>query len=92
VNVADVALLITAIAVLIGSVSAPFLALRLKHLDIKVAQIDHAVNGKPVGAQTMQSQIGEIHHRDFPTEPNGDAVLPLLRQILANQEPNKKGA
>ena len=55
----------------------------------KVDQIDHAVNGKPPGATTMVSQVQQLHDDKFPS-PNGDAVLPLLRQVAADVAALKK--
>jgi len=51
---------------------------------VVVRLIDHAVNGRPVGAASIQDQIADIHSRDLSTpKTNGDAVIPLLRDILA---------
>jgi hypothetical protein len=76
-----VATTLTALAAVLGGIALIITAYTGLIVARRVKAIDHAVNGKPVGAQTMQSQVGEIHRRG-----DTDAVLPLLRQILSNQE------
>lgn len=66
----------------------------------KIRDIDHAVNGKGPGAQTMQSQITELHgdreeeeeHRDrslpppprIPPEINGTDLATLMQLLVAD--------
>lgn len=54
----------------------------------KVKQIDHAVNGKAAGAQSMQSQVSDLHDQlptPVPVLPE-ESVRDLLRRILAHLE------
>ena len=86
----DLAFLITAIGGFIAVTVPAFVVLRRelrvtsKVVDathVLTQHIDHAVNGKPLGAQTLQNQIGKMYEREFPPPVNGDGVLPLLRQM-----------
>jgi hypothetical protein len=87
----DFALLITAVGGFIAVVTPAFIVLRRElRVNNRVTaatheltrHIDHAVNGKPAGAQTLQNQVGKMYAREFPPpEENGQAVLPLLRQV-----------
>ena len=97
----DFALLLTALGGFVVVVTPAFIALRRELRDnTKVTaethevtaetheltrHIDHAVNGKPAGAQTLQNQVGKMYAREFPPpEENGQAVLPLLRQVAGD--------
>lgn len=62
----------------------------------KIAAIDHAVNGKPVGAQSIQSQVSDLHSDrppppQIPVEVNGEALLPLVRRLVAYIEEDRNG-
>lgn len=57
------------LAAVITAVLTPVVLIYLAHLNKKVTQqaaaiqhIDHAVNGKAPGAQSMVSQVNDIHH------------------------------
>jgi hypothetical protein len=87
----DFALLITAVGGFIAVTVPAFIVLR-RELRVNnqvtaathelTRHIDHAVNGKPLGAQTLQNQIGKMYAREFPPlEENGESVLALLRQV-----------
>lgn len=55
----------------------------------KVTQIDAAVNGKPPGETTMVSQVQDLHDQipaPVPPVEDQDAVLPLLKKVLAELE------
>jgi hypothetical protein len=51
----------------------------------EVQEINHAVNGKPRGAQSIQSQVQDLHD-DRPGEPppGGRALLPMMEELVRN--------
>lgn len=49
------------LAAVITAISTPIALVLIAVLNRKVGKIDHAVNGKVVGEQSMVSQVGEIH-------------------------------
>lgn len=61
----------------------------------KITAIDHAVNGKPAGAQTMQSQVSDIHSdRPAPLradpELNDAAIRDMLRELVAESRERRQ--
>jgi limonene-1,2-epoxide hydrolase len=62
--------------------SAKEIAEEVKATGQKVTQIDHAVNNRPVGAKTVEKQVGEMHDREFP--PADIGVHPLVHQIATD--------
>lgn len=80
-DLAGVALLITAIAALITAISTARRAATVGSQVLeKVVQIDHAVNGKEPGDETMGDQV-----------QTATAVLPLVRQIAVDVKDLKPG-
>jgi hypothetical protein len=61
------------IAAIITSITTPIVLIYLAFLGRKVTHIDHAVNGKEPGAQSMVSQVDDIH-RVAVHDPEPDAV------------------
>lgn len=58
--------------------------------------IDHAVNGKPAGAQTLQSQVADIHSDrppppPLPPELNNAAVREMLQFLVASEHERRSG-
>jgi len=94
VSLANVAAFVVAIALLITASSGAYAQIRsvrkVAETHGMVKQIDAAVNGKPPGATTMVSQVQDMHDR-LPPVTNGDAVLPMLRTILAKMEAEAEG-
>lgn len=81
---AGVAQLVTSLALLVGAIGGFRVARRVK-------QIDAAVNGKPPGETTMVKQVQDLTDKAFPPDPgNGDAVLPLLRRLVADFAEHKE--
>lgn len=78
------AALLIGFAAVIGSLVSGYTAVRNTR---KIRDIDHAVNGKPTGAQTMQSQISDLHNRPelaTPEEIDEAALLPLVKLLVAD--------
>lgn len=72
-----IALAITALG---GAAAAIIMAIKTAKT---VQKIDHAVNGKQPGDQTMVSQVADLHSdRPVPVEVNGGALLPLVRYLV----------
>ena len=55
------------VAAVITAISTPIVLIVVARINAKVKHIDHAVNGKEPGAQSMVSQVAEIH--DVVIEP-----------------------
>lgn len=79
-------------ALLLGCGAAGYLALSRKLAQARrmvesthamVVQVDRAVNGKPMGEETMVAQVQDLHDRE-PAQEDADAVLPLLRQLASD--------
>jgi uncharacterized protein YoxC len=72
------------VAAVITAITTPVVLVIVAFLSRKVTHIDHAVNGKDKGAQTMVSQVDDMHKGDFPPviDTNGAAVLPLVKLLV----------
>jgi hypothetical protein len=57
---------LTGIAAVITAVTGPIALVLIAYLNRKVTHIDHAVNGKAPGAQSMVSQVADIHDEVLP--------------------------
>ena len=82
------------LAAVITALATPAVLVILARMNRKVTQIDHAVNGKAIGAQSMVSQVDDMHKGDFPPDDaiNGAALLPLVRMLVADmQKRNQEG-
>lgn len=80
-----IAALGTAIAVVINAFKTGKI---VKATQGKVLEIDHAVNGKQPGAQSMVSQVDDLHKEIpiplIPEAVNGAALLPLVKELYAD--------
>ena len=76
--------IILALATLLTAFGAFLQSLRNNR---QITQINHAVNGKIAGAQSMQSQVDDLHRympdhaADAEAEAEADALLPLVREM-----------
>ena len=52
---------LTGIAAIITAITTPITLVFIAFLNRKVTHIDHAVNGKEPGQQSMVSQVADIH-------------------------------
>ena len=81
----------TAVAVIINALKTGKI---VKATQEKVLEIDRAVNGKEAGAQSMVSQVDDMHKGDFPPITpeviNGAALLPLVRLLVEDMEERKR--
>lgn len=80
------AALITSIGTLLTAVVGGIVAVKsLKRTELRVADIDHAVNGTDPGERSIRDNVQDLHDNKF--EP----IPPLVRQIVAllqaNEEP-----
>lgn len=74
------------IAAIIGSAASFYMAVRNTK---KITDIDHAVNGRPKGSQTMQSQVDDIHSDrpkppGLPPEMKTAAIVDKINILLAD--------
>lgn len=79
-------------AAVIGSVASGYMSIKNTK---KITDIDHAVNGKPAGAQSLQSQVSDIHSDrpkppQFPAELNDAAIKEMLRILVADMYDRRK--
>lgn len=80
---------LTGVGAVLGGVGTLIIAAAALRAGKTIKAIDTAVNGKPKGAQTIQSQVDDLHS-DRPKPPevtpeiNGDALLPLVRLLVAD--------
>lgn len=80
------------VAAVIGAGASAYMAVKNTK---KIRDIDHAVNGRPRGAQTMQSQVDDIHSTQPPPlaiteEINGEALLQLVRELVAAERERRR--
>jgi hypothetical protein len=86
VDLFGVAAVITATGVAVGALLAAFLPYRTtKATHAIVKEIDRAVNGKPAGETTMVQQIQDLTDT-AASEPEPDAIVPMLKRILEQLE------
>lgn len=74
------------VALVIGAISSFYMAIKNTK---KIRAIDHAVNGRPIGAQTMQSQVDDLHSDRppppaLPPEFNDAAIRDMLKLLVAD--------
>ena len=62
---------LTGIAAIITAITGPIALVLVAHLNRKVTHIDHAVNGKEPGAQSMVSQVADIHEATTDIQEDG---------------------
>lgn len=62
------------VAAVITAISTPLALVFIAILNRKVTHIDHAVNGKAPGAQSMVSQVADIHEVVLPDAGSGSDV------------------
>lgn len=73
-DLAGIGLVLTGSAAVIGSLAAAYMTIRNSN---RIRDIDHAVNGRPKGAQTMQSQVADLHQDlSLPGEAHHPLALP----------------
>lgn len=82
------------VAAVIGSLASGYMSIKNTK---KIRDIDHAVNGKPEGAQSLQSQVADIHSDrpappPLPPEMNDAAIKQMLQFLVAaeNERRNNK--
>lgn len=80
------------LAAVIGALASFYMTIKNTK---KIRDIDHAVNGKPTGAQSMQSQVSDLHSDrpappHIPEEINGAALLPLVRLLVADMHQRRQ--
>lgn len=87
------------VAAVIGSLASFYMAVRntkkIRSIDKKTEDIDHAVNGRPLGAQTLQSQVSDLHSDrppppQLPEEMQGVAIRDKLDLLLADMYERRK--
>lgn len=84
--------ILVGIAAVIGSTASFWMAIKNTK---KIRDIDHAVNGKPPGAQSIQSQVTDLHS-DRPEPPKVDpelndaAIRDMLRELVADARERRR--
>jgi hypothetical protein len=91
----NAAAIITALSVLTTAMAGAFtlIYITLRNVKGKIIDIDHAVNGKAPGEQSMVSQVEDIHAELPPKaveEINGSAIAPLVRELYADMQARRK--
>ncbi len=86
VDFTGVGAILVGIAAVIGSLASFWMAIKNTK---KIRDIDHAVNGKPPGAQSIQSQVTDLHSDrpkppKLPEEMNDAAIKQMLQLLVAD--------
>lgn len=79
-----IAALLVGIAALLGSLVSGYVAIVNTR---RIRDIDHAVNGRPKGAVTMQRQVADLHEdRPFPPKQgvDGAAIRDMVSLLVAD--------
>lgn len=79
-------------AAVIGALASFYMSIKNTK---KIRDIDHAVNGRPKGAQTMQSQVADIHSDRpeppaLPEEFNDAAIRDMLKLLVADMHERRR--
>lgn len=84
VSAEGIAALLVGAAAVIGSLVSGYVAIVNTR---RIRDIDHAVNGRPLGAITMQKQVADLHDdRPFPPREgvDGAAIREMVAMLVAD--------
>lgn len=84
--------ILVGVAAVIGSLASFWMAIKNTK---KIRDIDHAVNGKPAGAQSLQSQVSDLHSDrppppQLPPELKDAAIRDMLMELVADMHEHRK--
>lgn len=83
VDLSGLGAVLVGLAAVIGALASGYMTIKNTK---KIRDIDHAVNGKPPGAVTMQRQVADLHSdrpAHIPDELNlNDAAIKQMLQML----------
>lgn len=86
VDLSGLGAVLVGLAAVIGALASGYMTIKNTK---KIRDIDHAVNGKPPGAVTMQRQVADLHS-DRPPPPhlpedlNDAAIRQMLKMLVAD--------
>lgn len=91
-DLTGVGAVLVGLAAVIGSVAS--FVMTIKNTK-KITDIDHAVNGKKIGAQPMVDQVDDLHSDrppppELPPELNDAAIIQMLQFLVAAETDRRK--